>query len=286
MNDKEVVRDTFWRHLDVVKLLNAFNIVFFMDNTYKTNKYRLPLFEIVGVTCTGLTFSAAFACMEVGREKTLCGHLKDMSRYGCIVRSTHGLPYAYELARYALGTIPHQAIHLYWTRLSFNDLGSTNLNEEFSVQQEFDVITKCLKEVDIANNITIKNKLCEIAFSDLTFTCPPVDKVKSKGSQKGHAGKFARSMKCHPSFFEHVDALRSQHDSSSSWKSPGTSSQQSAHKRKILMLDQFHGNLHPYISDIVDVGSDGHCGYRAVATLLSIGEDSWPLVYNDLHKEL
>jgi len=210
----------------------------------------------------------------------------DMSRYGCIVRSTHGLPYAYELARYALGTIPHQAIHLYWTRLSFNDLGSTNLNEEFSVQQEFDVITKCLKEVDIANNITIKNKLCEIAFSDLTFTCPPVDKVKSKGSQKGHAGKFARSMKCHPSFFEHVDALRSQHDSSSSWKSPGTSSQQSAHKRKILMLDQFHGNLHPYISDIVDVGSDGHCGYRAVATLLSIGEDSWPLVYNDLHKEL
>jgi len=81
MNDKEVVRDTFWRHLDVVKLLNAFNIVFFMDNTYKTNKYRLPLFEIVGVTCIGLTFSAAFACMEVGREKTLCGHLKGLKAF-------------------------------------------------------------------------------------------------------------------------------------------------------------------------------------------------------------
>jgi len=32
-----------------------------MDSTYKTNKYRLPLLEIVGVTSTGLTFSAAFA---------------------------------------------------------------------------------------------------------------------------------------------------------------------------------------------------------------------------------
>ena len=35
----------FWTHLDAVKLLNAFNIVFFMDCTYKTNKYKLPLCE-------------------------------------------------------------------------------------------------------------------------------------------------------------------------------------------------------------------------------------------------
>lgn len=35
------VSDLFWTHPDVVKLLNSFNIVFLMDNTYKTNKYRL-----------------------------------------------------------------------------------------------------------------------------------------------------------------------------------------------------------------------------------------------------
>ena len=75
-NDEEVARDIFWAHLDVVKLLNAFNILFFMDSTYKTNIYRLPLLEIVGVTCTALTFSVVFAYMEVEREKTLCGHLK------------------------------------------------------------------------------------------------------------------------------------------------------------------------------------------------------------------
>ncbi|KAH1228682.1 hypothetical protein GmHk_10G028643 [Glycine max] len=148
----------------------------------------------------------------------------DTSCRGCIVRSTHRLPCVYELARYALCSIQLQA---------------------------FDAITKRLKEVDITAKITIKNKLRDISFSDMTSMCPPVDKVKTKGSQKGH-----------PSFFEHVDALHSQHD------------------------NQFHGNLHPYISDIVDVRSDGHCGYRAVAALLGMGEDSWPIIHNDFHKEL
>ncbi|XP_068503635.1 protein FAR1-RELATED SEQUENCE 5-like, partial [Phaseolus vulgaris] len=55
-----VVQDLFWTHPDSVKLLNSFNIVLMMDSTYKTNRYRMPLFEVVGVTSTRLTFSAAF----------------------------------------------------------------------------------------------------------------------------------------------------------------------------------------------------------------------------------
>ena len=55
-----VVSDIFWTHPDSLKLLNPFSNVLLMDNTYKKNKYRLPLLEIVGVTSTGLTFSAAF----------------------------------------------------------------------------------------------------------------------------------------------------------------------------------------------------------------------------------
>ena len=39
-----------------------------MDTTYKTNKYRLPLLEVVGVTSTGLTFSAAFVLMAIERQ--------------------------------------------------------------------------------------------------------------------------------------------------------------------------------------------------------------------------
>jgi len=64
----EVVSDIFWTHPDSVKLLNAFSIVVLMDSTYKTNKYRLPLLEIVGVTSTGLTFSVAFALLSTKHE--------------------------------------------------------------------------------------------------------------------------------------------------------------------------------------------------------------------------
>ena len=82
----------------------------------------------------------------------------DMTRCGCIIRSIHGLPCACELARYDLSSIPLQALYLYLTRLSFNDLGFTYKNKEFFVQQEFDAIIQRLKEVDIVGNIIIKSK--------------------------------------------------------------------------------------------------------------------------------
>jgi len=60
-DELEVVSDLFWTHPNFVKLLNPFNIVFLMDTTYKTSKYRSPLLEKIGVTYTMLTFSVGFA---------------------------------------------------------------------------------------------------------------------------------------------------------------------------------------------------------------------------------
>ncbi|KAL5184722.1 Protein FAR1-RELATED SEQUENCE 6 [Glycine soja] len=48
----------------VLKLCNACNLVFLIDSTYKTNKYKLPLLDFVGVTPTGMTFFAGFAYLE------------------------------------------------------------------------------------------------------------------------------------------------------------------------------------------------------------------------------
>ena len=39
-----------------------------MDSTHKTNRYRLPLLEIVGVTSTQMTFSVVFVYLESKRE--------------------------------------------------------------------------------------------------------------------------------------------------------------------------------------------------------------------------
>jgi len=42
-----------------------------IDSTYKTNRYRLPLFDFVGVTPTGMTFSAGFAYLEGERVNNI-----------------------------------------------------------------------------------------------------------------------------------------------------------------------------------------------------------------------
>ncbi|KAH1243401.1 hypothetical protein GmHk_07G020485 [Glycine max] len=52
------------------------------------------------------------------------------------------------------------------------------------------------------------------------------------------------------------------------------------------MLDQFAPFIQGFIRDVVDVKADGNCGYRSIAILLGMGEDSWPLVRNELIKEL
>ncbi|KAH1222224.1 hypothetical protein GmHk_12G035439 [Glycine max] len=52
------------------------------------------------------------------------------------------------------------------------------------------------------------------------------------------------------------------------------------------MLDQFASFFQGFIRDVVDVKADGNCGYRSIGALLGMGEDSWPLVRNELLKEL
>ncbi|XP_068475253.1 uncharacterized protein [Phaseolus vulgaris] len=497
-----IVSDIFWTHPDVVKLLNAFNIVFLMDKTYKTNKYRLPLLEIVGVTCTGLSFSAGFAFLSSEKEKkfiwalqkfrgslltshvgpevivcdrdlalmnainivfpkarnllcrfhinknvktkckmlvdsveawevvmdswrtiidctdiaqfdefvksfeTICspwpllveyvkntwiiphkekfvkcwtdslmhlrnttsnrvesahwslkrilqnsmgdlcscwdaikyviilqhneikasfemslhviGHTFNVQLYkmlvgfvskhaliliaeefdrvndvgfdseccGCVLRRTHGLPCACQLAGYAMGVIPLNEVHVMWTRLSFSDLSKCDSSSELSIQQEWDVILSRFKQVDMCGKVTIKNKLCEISYLYMTTLCAPLNVVKTKGSQKSQTNKFQRSTKRIPSYFEHVDRIHIVNDSSSSLKTPKGNVKVTANTNAIPMLNQFHPKCHPYILDVIDVKADGHCGFRAIVSLLGMGEESWPLIIMDLFKEI
>ncbi|XP_006577583.1 protein FAR1-RELATED SEQUENCE 5-like [Glycine max] len=71
LRDQDVVCDLFWCHPDAVKLCNTCHLVFLIDSTYKTNRYRLPLLDFVGVTPTGMTFSAGFAYLEGERVNNL-----------------------------------------------------------------------------------------------------------------------------------------------------------------------------------------------------------------------
>ncbi|XP_058780723.1 protein FAR1-RELATED SEQUENCE 5-like [Vicia villosa] len=67
-NDRVTVRNIFWTHPNLMKLFNTFSTVLILDSTYDTNKYRLPLFEMIGVTSTKKTYSVGFAFLECEKE--------------------------------------------------------------------------------------------------------------------------------------------------------------------------------------------------------------------------
>ena len=210
----------------------------------------------------------------------------DSSRCGCILRQTYGLPCACELARYDPGIIPLQEIHVMWTRLSFSNVSSSQSEGQLSIQREVDLLLNLFKEVDIAGKVTIKHKLLDIVCPSMASMLPPPSKVKTKGAAKSHRSK--KSTKRDPSYFEHVDAFieSSRQDTFVAKTENKVKSKHVIEEKVIPMLEQFNPVFHPYILDVVDVVADGHCGYRCIAALLGMGEESWPLIRHDLYKEL
>ncbi|KAG5521641.1 hypothetical protein RHGRI_034013 [Rhododendron griersonianum] len=63
------VTELFWAPPCAGEMLRAFPRVLMMDCTYKTNRYKFPLLQIVGVTCTELTFNVAFAFIECEKKE-------------------------------------------------------------------------------------------------------------------------------------------------------------------------------------------------------------------------
>ena len=65
---KITLEDIFFAYLKSINMLNTFPTVLVMDSTYKTNTYRMPLFEIAGVTSTKITYSVAFSFLSFELE--------------------------------------------------------------------------------------------------------------------------------------------------------------------------------------------------------------------------
>ncbi|GAU11480.1 hypothetical protein TSUD_344700 [Trifolium subterraneum] len=68
IGDSTTIQDIFWAHPESIKLFNTFPTVLMMDSTYKTNKYKMPLFEIVGITSTEESYNVGFAYIANEKE--------------------------------------------------------------------------------------------------------------------------------------------------------------------------------------------------------------------------
>ena len=66
------IRFLMFAHQKSIAFANQYNRVFLLDCTYKTNRYRMPLLHIVGVSPTNKSFSVAFCFMENEEMESYC----------------------------------------------------------------------------------------------------------------------------------------------------------------------------------------------------------------------
>lgn len=231
----------------------------------------------------------------------------DKCSYRCTIRMTHGLLCACELARYSMipSAIPLNVVHIVWRRLNFFDDGF-NKSSELSLKPEIDALMRRFDELDMSGKIALKGKVYELAFPTTTSMCPPSNKANTKGAPKRGKRKMSnreKSTKCDPSWWEHVDAyIESQASVSKCTPKPSVqkfTTRPSVHKltpqpsvnkvdkpKVFPFMEWLHKEIHHFIDDVLDVGPDGNCGYRAVGALLGRGEDSWPLIRHECLEEL
>ncbi|KAM5513584.1 mutator-like element [Fusarium oxysporum f. sp. phaseoli] len=53
-----------WTFPYCIRMWRRFPEVVSFDNTYNTNRFKLPLFQVTGQTCLGTVFNAAFGLID------------------------------------------------------------------------------------------------------------------------------------------------------------------------------------------------------------------------------
>jgi len=66
---ESVVDCVFFMHQSSVSICRTFDTVFLLDCTYKTNKFGMPLLNVVGITSTYATFNVGFAFLHVENKE-------------------------------------------------------------------------------------------------------------------------------------------------------------------------------------------------------------------------
>ncbi|XP_058753691.1 uncharacterized protein LOC131626871 [Vicia villosa] len=133
------------------------------------------------------------------------------------------------------------------------------------------------------SKITVSDELEEI-----------MDKFSKAGAPKKPKSKQEdTSTKWDPSYFEHVDTLIPDPPTPKSKCSANKGDRISKPPRTpptkkplMIYIDEMPLFMHKFIDNIVDVGTDGNCRYRAIAGLLGRGEENHTLIRQALISEL
>ncbi|CAH9077106.1 unnamed protein product, partial [Cuscuta epithymum] len=279
--------DCSWKTINALILLQHTEIKASFEQSLNVveHNFRPALFKelrgLISRKALNLILTESERANDVGLDTKLCG---------CVMRSTHGLPCAHEIVEYVrcAKPIPISDINPHWMRLNMQKHQESDVPFEISIDTEMNSIWTRFQRCDQAGKLALKRKLRELGDPATTFLIPPPEKVKTKGRPPLKANSSTRR---DPSYFEIVESEVAKCDSELGEKRVVDQKvRKKIVKKKTKSLLNYLGYLpsylHPYIFDIIDVKPDGHCGFRAIASLLGFGEEKWAKVREDLIEEL
>ncbi|XP_028051977.1 PKS-NRPS hybrid synthetase CHGG_01239-like [Camellia sinensis] len=192
----------------------------------------------------------------------------DVEACGCVLRHTHGLPCAHEIADYIRQDrpIPLATIHSQWRQLHIS-ICKKEEETEVTCHAEVELFLNKFNESDRTMQLELLKKLKEIVYPESTFLVEP--EVKPKTRPRDHK-KINVSTRRDPCAFELV---QSGHDSFSPRDTQITTLASTLQTKK----------KRPFVKD---VAADGNCGFKAIAASIGHTEDDWAQVRRDLLGEL
>ncbi|XP_052171683.1 PKS-NRPS hybrid synthetase cheA-like [Diospyros lotus] len=219
---------------------------------------------------------------KIGVDKVACR---------CVIRSTHGLPCAHEIAELMMEgrPIPLSFVHPYWTKLDL--VNTVDVSSVLTIDPELESLYNIFQSEPEGGKIILKQKLRELIDPTTTSLIPPSVKVRTKGKPSLKKKiEVDTSTRRDPSYFEIVQSI---HDSisptiQSSVKTLNEGKlYRTSVKQRLLGYDaSFPSKIRHFIHNIVNVESDGHCGFRAIAALLGMSEHNWRDIRMNLIGEL
>ena len=88
VNKKGELKGLFFCHSSSIQLLSSYHSILFLDCTYKTNKYKMPLLHIAGMSGNNQTFSVAFCFLAEETQSYYSWALQTLNN----ILSIHQIP--------------------------------------------------------------------------------------------------------------------------------------------------------------------------------------------------
>ncbi|KAI5652698.1 hypothetical protein M9H77_29885 [Catharanthus roseus] len=271
--DSNMLSDIVVAHPISIEMLRTWPYVLIMDTTYKTNKYNMPLLEMVGMTPTGKNFTVASAFMRNEQATTIYDAPKN--KCGHYLRTSHGLSCACELITRFDHVLPIQLhdIDAFWQTLEIS--GPYPSARQQDMDSEMRSLTDLLHQISTGPISKVremrhlaKGVLNPVLPEDpgVTLTSPPEKSsgsVSGSGSLPGSGSGLGSRGRGRP-----PRAPREKGRGRDLGRSNLSAVKHASSCSTFLYTNAFPAFIYPFISNWENVIGDGNCGYRVVANFV------------------